>query len=77
MTEACSLLLFLRNASVLCNASQLMSDYTYCVYVNKMHRKSFFYEITAHFHVKVYFDPNANYSLLFIRRVHINIITNA
>jgi hypothetical protein len=25
-----------------------MSDYIYCVYVSKMHRKSFFYEITTH-----------------------------
>jgi hypothetical protein len=59
----------------ICNASQpherLYS--IYCVYVNEVHRKVFFYEITTHFHLKVYFYPNANYSLLFIRRVHINI----
>jgi hypothetical protein len=44
--EACSLLPFLRNASVM--LPNHMSDYIYCVYVSKMHRKSFFYEITTH-----------------------------
>jgi hypothetical protein len=76
--EACSLLLVLWNASVIyVMHPNHMSDYIYCVYVNKMHRKVFFYEITTHFHLKVYFYPNANYSLLFIRGVHINIFANA
>ena len=60
----------------ICNASQPHERlHILYIYVNKMHRKRFFYEITTHFHLKVYFYPNdnANYSLLFIRRVHINI----
>ena len=64
----------------ICNASQPHERlHILCIYVNKMHRKSVFYEITTHFHLKVYFYPNdnANYSLLFIRRVHINIFANA
>ena len=45
-----------------------MSDYiyVYCVYVNKCIGKVCFYEITTHFHLKVYFYPNANYSLLYL-----------
>ena len=44
--EACSLLSFLRNASVM--HPNHMSNYIYCVYVSKMHRKRFFYEVTTH-----------------------------
>jgi hypothetical protein len=46
MIEACSLLSFLRNASVM--HPNHISDYIYCVYVSKMHRKRFFYEVTTH-----------------------------
>jgi hypothetical protein len=41
--EAYSLLPFLRNAS-----QPYERLYIYCVYISKMHRKSFFYEITTH-----------------------------
>jgi hypothetical protein len=44
--EACSLLSFLRNASVM--HPNHMSNYIYCVYVSKMHRKRFFYEVNTH-----------------------------
>ena len=46
--EACSLLSFLRNASVFCNASQPYERLYIHVYVSKMHRKMFFYEVTTH-----------------------------
>ena len=62
--EACSLLPFLRNASVI--HPNHMSDYIYCVYdnVSKMHRKSFFLVhlilFFERFHLKVYFYPNVS-----------------
>jgi hypothetical protein len=80
--EAYSLLSFLRNASVM--HPNHMSDYIYCVYVSKMHRKSFFYEVTTH--LILFFEQTfplksllfkSNCSLLFIRGVHINILANA
>jgi hypothetical protein len=57
-----------------------MSDYIYCVYVSKMHRKRFFYEITTH--LILFFEQTfpliyKSLLLLFISRVHINIFARS